>query len=217
VLANGTPVRLPERRQIKWLRLEAAAARIADICGHPLWLLVTVQGFGQSMKLRFAQPSDAPSLAAISIEVWLGTYVRRGVSSFFAEYALNEFTVEKFENLIERANETFIVSENEEGPDGFIRLTSGSQAPVAGCSSYEISTLYVQPRHHGRGIGRALLEAGLSHAHDADNRSVWLATNSENTPAIGFYLSRGFIKAGTTHFRIQDQAYLNDVYRYTFK
>lgn len=166
------------------------------------------------MPLRFAHPSDAPSLAAISVEVWLGTYIRRGVSPFFANYALSEFTAEKMAAHIAGAEETFIVSDNEDGPDGFIRLTTGKTAPVPGCSDHEITTLYVQPRHHGKGIGRALLEAGLDQARVAGSPSVWLTTNSENTPAIGFYLAYGFEKVGETHFRIEDQAYLNDVYRY---
>ncbi|MBO1038528.1 GNAT family N-acetyltransferase [Brucella pituitosa] len=165
------------------------------------------------MKFRIAYPSDAPILAAISIEVWLGTYIRRGVSAFFAEYALNEFTSDKFARLLEDPHEHIIVSENEDGIDGFIRISDGKAAPVADCSAMEISTLYVQPRHHGRGIGRLLLEQGLKYARAAGSPSVWLTTNSENSPAIAFYLKHGFEKVGTTHFRIQDQAYLNDVFR----
>ena len=165
------------------------------------------------MNLRIARPYDAPILAAISIEVWLGTYIRRGVNAFFAEYALNEFTSGKFATLLEDPNEHIIVSENEDGLDGFIRISHGKTAPVADCSTMEISTLYVQPRHHGRGLGRLLLEQGMNYARNADSPSVWLTTNSENTPAIAFYLKQGFEKVGTTHFRIQDQAYLNDVFR----
>lgn len=165
------------------------------------------------MNFRIAQPSDAPILAAISIEVWIGTYIRRGVNVFFAEYALSEFKSDKFRALIEDRNEHIIVSENEDGLDGFIRVSHGKEAPVANCSSMEISTLYVQPRHHGRGLGKLLLEQGLYYARNNGTPSVWLTTNSENTPAIAFYLKQGFEKVGTTHFRIQDQAYLNDVFR----
>ncbi|WP_374422242.1 hypothetical protein [Paracoccus sp. (in: a-proteobacteria)] len=86
------------------------------------------------MSFRIARPFDAPILAAISIEVWLGPYLRRGVSAFFAEYALNEFTADKLGALIEDRNEHLIVSENEEGLDGFIRLSHGKQAPVTDCS-----------------------------------------------------------------------------------
>lgn len=165
------------------------------------------------MNFRLARPPDAPILAAISIEVWLGTYIRRGVNAFFAEFALNEFTAAKQAAILDDPYEHVIVSENEDGLDGFIRISRGKVAPVNGCSTVEISTLYVQPRHHGRGLGKALLEQGLSYAQSFDTPSVWLTTNSDNTPAITFYLKQGFEKVGTTHFRIHDQAYLNDVFR----
>ena len=165
------------------------------------------------MKFRTGQPSDAAALAAISIEVWLGTYIRKGVNTFFAEFALNEFTTPKLSALLNDPNEHVIVAENQDGIDGFIRLSQGKGAPVSGCSTMEISTLYVQPRHHGRGLGKALLEQGLIYARSVGAPSVWLTTNSENAPAIAFYLKQGFERVGTTHFTIQDQAYPNDVFR----
>lgn len=165
------------------------------------------------MKFRIAHASDAPVLAAISIEVWLGTYIKRGVNAFFADYALTEFTAHNFDKLIDDPNEHIVVSENEDGIDAFIRMSDGKPAPVIGCSSMEISTLYVQPRHHGKGLGRLLLQEGLKYARAAGSPSVWLTTNSENSPAIAFYVKQGFEKIGTTNFRIQDQAYLNDVFR----
>ena len=165
------------------------------------------------MKIRTGQPSDAAALAALSIEVWLGTYIRKGGNTFFAEFALNEFTTPKLSAVLNDPNEHVIVSENQDGIDGFIRLSQGKGAPVSGCSTMEISTLYVQPRHHGRGLGKALLEQGLIYARSVGAPSVWLTTNSENTPAIAFYLKQGFERVGTTHFTIQDQAYPNDVFR----
>jgi len=47
------------------------------------------------MSLRLARQSDASSIAALSIEVWLGTYLRRGINPFFNDYVLSEFTREK--------------------------------------------------------------------------------------------------------------------------
>lgn len=164
------------------------------------------------MTLRAAQISDASSIAAISIEVWIGTYLKRGVTGFFADFALSEFTTEKSEALISDPNGAFWVSENTEGIDGFIHVLSGRKAPVPGCSDLEIATFYVQPRHHGKGIGSRLLEAGLDHCRAQGAPSVWLTTNAENDPAIAFYLSKGFKQVGETHFRIADQGYLNNVY-----
>lgn len=165
------------------------------------------------MTLRLATPSDASSLAAISIEVWIGTYLKNGVSAFFADYALEEFTAEKTRQLIEDPKQVILVSQNDEGIDGFIRVSAGSEAPVSGCSDTEIATFYVQPRHQGTGIGKRLLSAALEHCREKGVASVWLTTNAENDPAIGFYLRQGFEHVGETHFRIEDQGYLNNVYR----
>jgi len=166
------------------------------------------------MTLRNPHKSDASCIAAISIEVWIATYLKRGVSAFFADYALNEFTSLKAEALISDPTQFILVSENEDGIDGFIRVSSGSEAPVHGCSETEISTFYVQPRHHGKGVGKRLLNAALQHCHEKEVESVWLATNAENAPAIAFYLAQGFEHVGETHFCIEDEAYLNNVYSY---
>lgn len=163
------------------------------------------------MIVRNAIPQDAFSLAAISMEVWVGTYLRHGVSRFFAEYALNEFTAARFEAAIAGDEDHIIVSENTEGIDGFARLSLPSDAPVAACEGPEIKTLYVQPRHHGKGIGKGLLNAALERAAQLGARSVWLTVNAENSAARDFYLALGFQTIGTTYFRIADQTYPNDV------
>ena len=166
------------------------------------------------MKLRNAVDSDAACIAALSIEVWIGTYLRRGINAFFADYVLAEFTRSKIKTLIFDPSEFILVSDNEDGIDGFIRVSTGKTAPVAGCSETEISTIYVQPMHHGKGVGKALLSAAFQHCRENGTKAVWLATNSENTPAINFYLAQGFEQVGQTHFRVEDQAYLNNVYAY---
>lgn len=163
------------------------------------------------MTLRPAVPDDAPSLAALSFEVWIGTYLHEGISPFFANYALDTFRTDAFLASLQQPDTCFIVSQNSVGIDGFIRLDAGRSDPVDGRSDLEISTLYVQPRHHGKGIGHALLQAGLDWARDQGAASVWLTTNSANTPAIGFYKAQGFDVVGQTHFTIEDQAYLNEV------
>lgn len=169
-----------------------------------------------NLRLREATLVDASVLAAISLEVWFGTYIRKGVTPFFAEYALSEFSAEKFRLLLQDPNEYFIVSCNAEGIDGFVRVRSPSQAPVAQCSDFEICTLYVQPRHHGKGIGKALLREAIGYAQHLGSPSVWLTVNTENASAIAFYYSQGFERVGETFFRIVDQAYPNEVLRYSF-
>ncbi|UAB87964.1 GNAT family N-acetyltransferase [Ruegeria sp. SCSIO 43209] len=163
------------------------------------------------MKIRPAQKADAASLAALSIEVWIGTYLKRGVNAFFAEFALSEFTTARFEAILEDGQDLLMVSENEDGIDGYIRLAESRAAPVDGLSDLEIVTFYVQHRHQGKGIGSALLDIAIDYMREKGRPSIWLTTNSENTPAIDFYLAKGFRQVGVTDFRIGDQAYPNQV------
>jgi methyl coenzyme M reductase alpha subunit len=59
------------------------------------------------MAIREASIDDASSLAALSIEVWIGTYLRNGVSKFFADYALSTFTTQIFEAFIDDETRSF--------------------------------------------------------------------------------------------------------------
>ena len=58
----------------------------------------------------------------------------------------------------------------------------------------EIHTLAVDPAHHRRGIGRALLRAVLDHAAEA---TVFLEVRTDNESAIALYRSEGFVVIGT--------------------
>ena len=195
----------------------------AWLTARPLWLkdrtvgtsflaIMTRPPFPNT--IRPAAQDDCSSLAALSIEVWLGTYLREGVSRFFADYVLGRYTPEHFQKSLQDPDECLLVSQNQDGIDGYIRVTHDRPSPAGGQSRTEISTLYVQPRHHGKGTGRHLLEAGLQACRANRWDAPWLTTNSENTRAISFYLRNGFGKAGLTAFRIQETHYPNDVLQY---
>ena len=163
------------------------------------------------MTIRPASKDDASSLAALSLEVWIGTYLGKGVSKVFADYALSAFTTGKFEALIDDENEIILVSDNSEGIDGFVRVTLHSPAPVENCPDTEVATLYVQPRHQQKGIGTGLLDEVCRLCAGRGCEGVWLAVNSENADAITFYHRLGFENEGQTVFRIGDQPYPNEV------
>jgi len=161
--------------------------------------------------IRRAEERDASSMAAVSIEVWLNTYLRQGVSAFFADHVLSEFTAQKFRHAIASPGLAIWVSENRIGIDGFVAVCSTATPPLTGCSRLEIATLYVQPRHQSSGKGAALLNCALDHCGSLNGESAWLKVNAENGRAIDFYLRHGFVRVGTTPFVIADKAYENHV------
>jgi ribosomal protein S18 acetylase RimI-like enzyme len=161
--------------------------------------------------IRKAQERDVSGLAAVSIEVFLHTYLRDGVSPLFADYVLSEFTAQKFRNAIDDSSMAIWVSETGIGIDGFVTVCSAATPPLADCSPLEIITLYVRPSHQSGGRGVALLQRALEHCSGIGGESAWLKVNAENDQAIKFYHRHGFNKIGSTYFRIADQAYENYV------
>lgn len=160
--------------------------------------------------IRRACPADAAPLAALSIEVWLATYVKHGVRADYADYVLTTFTPTAMEALIAAPASTVLVADCAEGIGGYLHLRQDSPAP-AGKARVEIDKLYVQPRHQAAGLGRALLQAGL--AGLPPGTPAWLMVSSENDRALRFYRGRGFAHVGDTHFRLNENAYLNHVFQ----
>lgn len=157
--------------------------------------------------LRAASQADASSLAALALEVWFATYIRHGINAHFADFALAHFTPDRFSGWISNSDHGLIVSQNRDGIDGFIHIDQNSPDPVNGTMRTEVTSLYVQPLHQGKGLGVALLHAGLARVSDP----VWLAVNCENTKARAFYDACGFSKLGETSFKIAEDSYPNDI------
>ena len=101
--------------------------------------------------------ADAAQLAALSIEVWLGTYLKRGIAAEFADYVLATFTAAAVSARLSDPAEVILLAESDAGIEGYIRLTLPTEADSP--QEAEIATLYVRPACHRRGLGRALLEA----------------------------------------------------------
>ena len=79
-------------------------------------------------------------------------------------------------------------------PQVQLNCMRGDDGTIAGFLGYaegKVEMLFVDPLHHGMGIGRALLSDAVTRlgAHQVD-------VNEQNPKALGFYLSQGFAVAG---------------------
>ncbi|GGO93630.1 hypothetical protein GCM10011584_32780 [Nocardioides phosphati] len=64
----------------------------------------------------------------------------------------------------------------------------------------EVYVVAVDPSQHGRGLGRALLVAGLAHLESVDCPRVHLYVEADNAPALALYRGLGF---ATDHAHVQ--------------
>lgn len=161
--------------------------------------------------VRIATVEDATALAALSIEVWLGTYIRGGVDAVFGGYVLETFTIPRLQALLLDPVRSTFVAADAEGLTGYASLAFGRAAECGDCSDTELATLYVRPGHQGRGVGRSLLAAALGACRARGIARPWLAVNVENARAIAFYRANGFDRSGRILYPIGDRAYPNDI------
>jgi len=95
----------------------------------------------------------------------------------------------------------------EYGPPTGRLLLAYSAAEAAGMvalrqldpSICEMKRLYVHPRFHGRGIGRALASTLIAQARQLGYASMRLDTGFRQTAAIGLYRSLGFEEIDPYH------------------
>lgn len=166
------------------------------------------------MIYRSAQARDAVKLAALSIEVWLHTYLKDGINTAFADYVLETFTPEHFRKLAGDQQRQIIICENGDNLLGYIALDFNADLPV--CISTlntaaEITTLYVRAHHAGRGIGKALMEHAKTAATSRNISNIWLSVLHDNHRAVQFYQQQGLRKHGSIWFEVPGERHENYV------
>ncbi|WP_051208234.1 GNAT family N-acetyltransferase [Saccharospirillum impatiens] len=147
-----------------------------------------------SLIIREACPSDAESLSALCITVWIDTYSTEGLHPSHATYVLTEYTPEL---LVQRMSVSDVTVVERDGClIGFAVFNEHTG---------EIETFYILTRFKGMGIGARLLEA-LKAKYD---ERLFLSCWENNAAALGFYLKKGFVESGETFFELDGEQHRN--------
>jgi ribosomal protein S18 acetylase RimI-like enzyme len=147
------------------------------------------------MKVRLAQPEDAPIIASIRVAAW-----REAYKNILPEDYLH--ALDPAENLdmlgrriAERSSEFTVALSDPGGPIcGF--SISGTPRYATSSRVMELWALNVLPEFWGNGIGRALVSACINSATQAESTLIELWVLSENHRAIGMYERCGFMPTG---------------------
>ena len=96
---------------------------------------------------------------------------------------------ERVRKHVENDESTFLLA--GAGPDGVAQLRFRAALMGDGLEAY-LQELYVAPPLRGRGLGRALLEAGMEEARNRGASTIDLGTSEDDTAARALYESAGF-------------------------
>ena len=87
------------------------------------------------------------------------------------------------------------VDESQDEIVGLVMGGPGDAERLPNCG--EIYALYVRPEHHGRGVGRRLLQVAVRFFIAHGKTTLMIGCLNSNTPAAGFYTAMGGHIIGT--------------------
>ena len=139
------------------------------------------------MSVRDAVPSDADEVGRIQLTTWRTAYSGLVPDEILAGLSAAEHR-ERWASRLPAAPGAFCLVAGSP-PVGFV--SGGHLGDGA-----EIYALYVEPPAWRRGVGRALLAAGVARLRDAGATTAGLWVLRDNVPARSFYESQGWAPTG---------------------
>ncbi len=93
---------------------------------------------------------------------------------------------------------TIFVAELRGEPAGYVAVEAGPEA-------VRVRQLLVSAVHEGEGVGKQLLEYAEGFAISQGARRLEIVVEDDNTRAVAFYRSRGFVPAGDVYALVLPQ------------
>ena len=153
------------------------------------------------MTIRAADESDVPALSALARRTWSDAFG----SSLSPEELAAELEETRSEAYFRAARvaQTILVAELDGDLVGYVQFGDVTIPEIeAQPGDRAVHRVYVETELQGRGIGRVLMDAALSHPRLVDAERIYLAVWEENAPALRLYESLGFQAVGTTRFTL---------------
>jgi ribosomal protein S18 acetylase RimI-like enzyme len=179
----------------------------------------SVGDFHAELRIRDAEPDDAPQLSAFAATLFRAAYTATSRPADLESYIADHFRPEIQAAEIAAADcRTLLLhldgqlagyAHMRRGP-GPSCLVPGVGAPV---EALEIQRFYVAPLWRGRGVARVLMTACLHAA--AAGTSVWLGVFTHNARAIAFYTKCGFRVVGSATFYMGEDPQHDHVMQWT--
>ena len=168
--------------------------------------------------IRKAHPEENQMLAEFGERTFAENFAAQNTPANMSAYLAEAFNpLKQAQELADPAG-VYLLAEIEGELAGYVHLHAGppdieSQEPgptaqlealqQAGCP-IELVRIYADSAWIGKGVGPALMQAGLDEARQRGCDLLWLGVWEHNPRAQAFYRKWGFEKVGTHTFRLGD-------------
>jgi RimJ/RimL family protein N-acetyltransferase len=149
------------------------------------------------IKLRRVTPEDAAALAAVEVRSWRAAYRGLMPDTFLDGLSEVEKAATWRQNLLKHGpsgRKRVCAALSDAGISGFVRVGPLTDEGEVGL----LYLIYVLPEHWGRGVGAALMQAGMQELRDLGMRETTLWVLRDNLRARRFYEQLGWTPDGRT-------------------
>ena len=165
-----------------------------------------------NLTIRRLHKKDIPALACLAAKTYTETFgASMTTEELQAEIAANR-SPEYFASVME--HDTVLLAFIDDELAGYIQMCDVRLA-VEGCDvgqdDQAINAIYIDSRYQGKGIGKRLMDAAISHERLQAAPHIFIDVWDENKRAVNFYLSYGFEKVGTCPVVIDGQTVGHDL------
>jgi GNAT superfamily N-acetyltransferase len=164
------------------------------------------------ISIRPASLQDSAFIRSVSERTWPSTYghiISQEQIDFMLDWMYSDASLEE---QFQKGCQFFIagiVKESSELGNGELEEIGFCSVSPEDANEYKLNKLYVLPKAHGTGAGKALLNKAIEVTKEAGSTSLFLQVNKLNT-AYSFYLKHGFVKERDFKFDIGNGFFMDD-------
>jgi diamine N-acetyltransferase len=149
--------------------------------------------------------AEAEQLLAISKKTFYDFFAHLNDLSNIDAYSAQAFTLQKMQSELANPDSEFYFAIFDRDIAGYLKLNfNDAQTELRDQKAAEIERLYVPGEHHGKYIGRSLLNFATDIAREKQLEYLWLGVWEHNVKAIGFYKHHGFEVFSSHDFLLGD-------------
>ncbi|OBT57736.1 hypothetical protein VE04_01917 [Pseudogymnoascus sp. 24MN13] len=168
----------------------------------------------QSIHIRKATPQDVATVSKLGAHIFTVTFGHSVPANELQSFLEDSYSISATERDLKDPLKDMVVASNQDGTIlGFALLTRGSVEPCLSHleSTVELQRIYVDPDHHGKGVGRLLANKLEDIARDEGFKHIWLGVWEENHNAQGMYEKLGYRRVGHHDFTIGEIVQTDDI------
>jgi len=144
---------------------------------------------------------EAELLLSFSKQTFYEFFAHLNESANMEAYSSVAFTLQNTLDQLNNPGSEFYFAMLGSEVAGYIKLNfDDAQSDVKDKNAMEVERIYVSGQHHGKKIGKLLLDFSIEIARNKNLSYVWLGVWEHNHKALGFYEHQGFEVFGSHEF-----------------